>query len=322
MKHSFPRSYCRYLFGALLVLFGAGCGGGGGNGGTGTGQLSVAVTDTPIDTNITEVNVQFTGIEVKPADGPSIVFDFGVGNEKTIDLLQLQGDASADLIVGEEVPAGPYNWLRLLVNAEPDVMDSYVEIDDSAVMPLYIPSGSQSGLKLVSGFTVPVGGDADFVIDWHLAEAIHAPSGQEPNYKLRPALRITDRAETGKITGTVDPSRIDENAADDCAGGNSVYLFAKPDAAAVAEDDIDELVDDGRAEVLTTARVAYDSEADEWGFVIGFVAPGDFTAAFSCSAAADDAAVDDYPDVPGSEFDFESRTDLTVRSGETTDIEL
>jgi hypothetical protein len=305
----------------LLLLALAGCGGGGSNGDA-TGRLSIAVTDAPVNTNVTEVNVQFTGIEVKPANGPSIVFDFGVGNEKTIDLLQLQGDASADLIVGEEVPAGPYNWLRLLVNAERDVVDSYVEIDGSAVMPLYVPSGSQSGLKLVSGFTVPVGGDADFVIDWNLAQAIHAPAGQEPNYKLKPALRITDRVETGKIAGTVDASRIDENAVADCAGGNSVYLFSRPDAAVVAEDDLDELEDDGRADVLTTARVTYDSQADQWRFSIGFVAPGDYTAAFTCSAAADDPAIDDYPNVSGSEFDFESRADLSVAVGNTTEIEL
>ena len=155
----------------------------------------------------------------------------------------------------------------------------------------------------MSGFTVPVGGDADFVIDWHLAKAVHAPKGQSPNYQLRPALRITDRAETGKITGTVDPALIDENAVAACAGGNSVYLFSRPDGA-VAEDDLDELADDGRAPVLTTARVTYDAETDRWRFSIGFV------------------ALDDYPDIPGSEFDFESRTDLTVHVGETTSIEL
>ena len=199
------------------------CGGGGGDSSPQTGSLSIAVTDTPIDTNVTEVNIEFRGLRLKPKSGPAFDIDFGTGNEKTIDLLQLQGTASADLIVNETVPAGEYNWVWLLVNAEKDVMDSWVEIDDSAVFPLYVPSGSQTGLKLVSGFVVPVGGDVDFIIDWNLANAVHAPPGQDPNYLVRPALRITNRAEVGTLTGTVDSNRIDENDPTRCEGGNRVY---------------------------------------------------------------------------------------------------
>ena len=289
------------------------CGGGGGDGPQ-TGQLSIAVTDTPIDAGITKVNVVFTGVEVKPENGPSIRFDFAPDDERTIDLLQLQGEASAYLIVDEEVPAGRYLWARLHVKAEKDVHDSTVEYEGGEVYPLYVPRGAQSGLKLVSGFVVPAGGDADFVIDWNLARAVGAPPGQDPNRFLRPALKITDRAESGVIRGTVPGGLIDSNNPATCAGGNRVYLFARPDEGEKAIDDMDELVDDGRAEVEATAGVSYSADRDAWEWVFGFVAPGPYTVAFTCSSTADDAMVDDYPEVVDSEFDFAAREDVTAEA--------
>ena len=84
----------------LTVLALSACGGGGG--GSQTGQISIAVTDAPIDQGITKVSVQFAGLELKPESGPPIVFDFGVGNELNIDLLQLQGEGSSYLILDED----------------------------------------------------------------------------------------------------------------------------------------------------------------------------------------------------------------------------
>lgn len=297
------------------------CGGGGGDNAPQTGSLSIAVTDTPLDTNVTEVNIKFWGLRLKPKDGPPFVIDFGAGNEKTIDLLQLQGTNSADLIVNETVPAGDYNWVWLLVHAEKNVMDSWVEIDESNVFPLYVPSGSQTGLKLVSGFTVPVGGDVDFIIDWNLANAVHAPPGQDPNYAIRPALRITNRAEVGTIAGTVDAGKIDENDPA-CGDGNRVYLFARPSGSDTSIDDMDEEATDGRADVLTTAAVEYDVNDDAWEFVIGFVSPGEYTVAFTCSSSKDDPTIDDYPDNQASGFDFSSRDDVIVEQGTTKNVSL
>jgi hypothetical protein len=308
----------RTVAAATLLTLGA-CGGGGN--GSDTGQLSIAVTDAPIDMGITAVNVRFTGIELKPENGSSILYDFGPGNERDIDLLQLQGEGSAYLIVDETVPAGRYVWARLLVEAEKDTFDSYVE-KDGGMYPLYIPSGARSGLKLVSGFVVPAGGSADFVIDWNLAQSVHAPTGQDLNHYLRPALRITDRAESGVIRGTVAPELIDENAPAGCAGGNRVYLFARPDAAETPIDDLDMETGDGRAEVLTTASVDYNVDRDAWEWVFGFVAPGSYTVAFTCSASADEPALDEYPDVAGSAFDFASRADVDVAASDESTATL
>jgi hypothetical protein len=305
----------------LTVLLLGACGGGGD--GTQTGQVSIAVTDAPIDQGIEKVSLQFTGLELKPESGPPIVFDFGAGNERNIDLLQLQGEASAYLILDEAVPAGRYPWVRLLVNAARDDYDSYIE-KNGGRYPLYIPGDAEKGLQLVSGFVVPAGGSADLVIDWNLAQAIHAPDGQDLNHYLRPALRIVDRAKSGVIRGTVASDLIDENNPIVCSGGNRAYLFAKPDGAETPIDDLD-MRDDDRANVLTTAKVEYNVDRDAWEFVFGFVAPGSYTVAFTCSAIADDPAVDDYPapadaGLAESEFEFHSRTDVIVEEAADTEV--
>src|SRR5687768_2103740 len=67
---------------AIAALGIAGCGGEGG-----TSTLNLALTDAPVD-DATTVWVQFTGVEVKPADGPAESFMFTA--PKGYDLLTLQ----------------------------------------------------------------------------------------------------------------------------------------------------------------------------------------------------------------------------------------
>ena len=70
------------------------------------------------------VVVQFTGVELKPKDGPAFSRDFET--PKTIDVLGLRANR-AMLLDGETVPAGDYEWMRLKVNADPNVAgDTYI----------------------------------------------------------------------------------------------------------------------------------------------------------------------------------------------------
>ena len=88
-----------------------------------------------------------------------------------VNLLDFQGPNAMPLVVSKEMEAGHYEWLRLGINAvrgsnggagdsgDPSVCDgeaSYIVMDDESVYTLYVPSGANTGLKLVSGYTVPV----------------------------------------------------------------------------------------------------------------------------------------------------------------------
>lgn len=269
-----------------------------------TGSLSVSVTDAPVDT-ADNVFVEFNGVEIKPANGESITFDFTKRCTTDpascqIDLLSLTNGVSERILDGEIVPSGRYNWLRLMVKAEQDIRDSYIVIGGNE-FELRIPSGAESGLKLNRGFVVPAGGEASFTIDFDLRKSVHDPVGTS-DYILRPTLRIVDNAEVGTLSGNVDPSFFAGGA---CTG--AVYVFF--DGTADAPDD-----EDGEGfgpDPITSALVADDGV---YNYKVGFLSEGDYLIAFTCDALADDPNVDN----DSATVSFLSTATVTITANSNT----
>lgn len=286
----------------------AGCGGSGGD--AGTGQLNIAVTDAPVD-GVTEVRVAFDGITLKPANGPQREYHFDT--PRTIDLKALT-DGRIESLLDERVPAGRYNWMKLDVNAEIDgVFDSYVIIDSGGQIELRIPSDR---LKLGNGFTVTQDGETAFVIEWNLRMGLTNPVGQ-PGYKLQPSLRITDMTQWGAIAGTVETGLItDASCTQDSDDGNVVYVF---EGSPVVPDDIDGISPDP----LTTADVRLNIATGNHEYYAPFLAPGNYTVAFTCQGT-DDAVPD--ADMPGSPVDdaitFTNGISVMVANGDTTTVDF
>jgi hypothetical protein len=110
------------------------CGGGGGSSSTGT--LNLGLTDASVD-DAKAVVVEFTGVQLQSAGGDRIDHDFideltGDPAPRLIDLMALTGGTTELLLDGVTLNAGRYNWVRLKVNAERGVIDSYIDLlDDS-----------------------------------------------------------------------------------------------------------------------------------------------------------------------------------------------
>jgi Domain of unknown function (DUF4382) len=278
----------------------AACGGGGGDGGSAaTGRLTVGVTDAAVDF-ADAVVVQFHGVELKPRGGEAFSIGFA---PRTLDLLALQGMNRALLLDGVTVPAGDYEWLRLKVNADPAVGgDSYVRLElGGEECEMRIPSGDETGLKLVRGFTVGVGSVTDFTIDFDLRKSVVAPPGQRMPmgncggqvFMLKPALRIVDNLQVGTISGTIDANLIAAQCASPSIAtypGN-VYLFGPVEAGAadttVMPDDYDGIANDPNgADALVSAMV----DPNTGNYTLGFVAPGRYKVAYTCDL--DDIALD------------------------------
>ena len=298
---------------ALGVLGLMGCGGGGGGGGsapgsapgvTDDGALVLLITDAPVDT-VTEV---WVGITVKPRGGTELSFEYD--EPQQVDLLALTGANTASLLNGETLAAGEYNWIRLEVNADEDgTFDSYVMTDAGGMVELEVTS--QTGLKMVSGFTIPVRQTASFIIDWDLRKGLTGPRGPGGAvWRLRPALRITDLNTFGSVSGTVmDDLLMAEGCTNDLAEdvGNSVYLFAG-DGVAPADIFLEE------TDPLVTAAVQQD-ENGIYRFSATFLPPGDYTAAFTCQALDDTADGDE-------DLVFDEVIGLVVSDGEVTHVEF
>ncbi|MBX5462146.1 MAG: DUF4382 domain-containing protein [Steroidobacteraceae bacterium] len=277
-------------FGAISM---GGCGGGEGAAvGPSSGTLDLRITDAPIDA-AAEVVVVFTGIELHSASGGDVRIDFP--NPRSIDLLKLQDGATDALTDGLPVPVGDYQWIRLIVNAEQNSQSSsYIKLLTGEQYPLWIPSGAESGLKLVRPFKVAQGGTTRLLIDFDLRKSIIAPPGQSPNYIMRPALRVLDELQTGKIEATVDlaalaAAQLGEGApVGECAAG--VYLFA---GSAATPDDQDGDVADG-ADPIVYEPVAYDGANTTVTATIPFIEAGTYTLAATCDFDVDAADVNDY----------------------------
>jgi len=286
-----------------------------------SGQISVAVTDSPVD-YAEAVVVQFTGVELKPKDGPAISHDFET--PKTIDLLAYQGEERAMLLDGEEVPTGEYTWMRLKVQADPDVVgDSYITID-GADCELQIPSGDERGLQMIRGFTIGAGTTTDFTVDFDLRKSVLRPPGQTTDlpvcdgqaYVLKPVLRVVDNLEVGTITGTVDGTFITGQCESTTSGvypGN-VYLFGPVTVTQLGTpDDYDGIWDDmnGGDDALTSAMV----DPDTLSYTIGFVPAGNYRLAYTCD--------DDEPDVDEVvTFTPADGVAVTVTAEQTTTVDF
>ncbi|MBI2379556.1 MAG: DUF4382 domain-containing protein [Gammaproteobacteria bacterium] len=270
---------------AVLISLSAGmglltaCGGGGGGSSPApaptTGQLKLSVGDAPVD-DAEKVVVEFSGVELLPASGSPLTFSFSPA--KSIDLLALQGGNVAPLLSEAGLPAGQYSQLRLMVNADFDnKLDSYIQVA-GAQFELRVPSGSETGLKLVQGLTIPAGGVADFTVDFDLRKSVTKPTGQ-PGYFLKPVLRLIDNSQVGKLSGTIAAGLVGAQ----CAGTDpgAVYVFSGAD---VAPDD----VDGASPDPIASGQVSLSNNV--YSYSVAFLSAGAYTVAYTCGA------INDVPD--------------------------
>ena len=280
--------------GAMISI--AGCTGGSSDSDSGAalvGQVSLAVSDAPVQ-DARQVCIEFTEAEFKKAGTGNqvVVFD----PPAKIDLLAYQGMNAAPLFINETLEAGEYQWVRLAANAAQGggggagagmndtecIGDgSYLVTEGGAVHGLYIPSSAESGLQLNRGFTLPVGGSADFVAEFDLMKSVHAPQGLDPDYIMRPTIRLLDRTETGSIAGEVSMPLATQA---ECMP--AVYLYNVGEVPDDNEDDGDtESIDP-----IASAMVAMQNDG-RCLYEIGPILAGMYDVAFSCDA--DDPVADE-----------------------------
>ncbi len=300
---------------SLMLLLLAGCGGGD-TGTTTASRIDLGITDAPVD-GADAVWVEFSEVVIQPADGAriNILMEDVDGNPtpKRINLLDLQGGVRDMLLDGYELPAGQYSWIRLMVNAEADgILDSYIEFPGPLQYELRVPSGSQTGLKINTGFEILEGDTNDYTIDFDLRKSVHQPKGQtgpsgDPVYWLRPTLRLMKTATTGTISGTVDPVVYAGEACDGNTVGYAVYVFS---GAGVIPVDVNvNDPDPARNNPVTTAAISDDGN---FTYTAAYLSGGTYTVAATCAADLDDPEQDD------AAVTFVGTADVNVTAGAET----
>jgi len=271
-----------------------------GCGGSGSGSVETATTGVH---DATKVCIEFNEIELKSASETTII---PLDPVRKINLLDYQGANAAPLLIDEEVIAGSYEWMRLGIDAvrgssggvgdtggiDCDGEASYIVMEDESVHNLYVPSGANTGLKLVGGFTVTANSSPDFTAEFDLARSFTAPPGLSPDVVMRPAIRLVNNIDVGTLTGVVD---TDLATAEGCEP--SVFVFADGITPNPIGNDDPVSTDTDPNDPVATAIVHEQTNNDgsvTWNYTIGFMLAGDYEAAFTCNGT-DFEPVDGLP---------------------------
>jgi hypothetical protein len=148
--------------------------------------VHLVLHDAP-PTGVDAVWVSFDEVSVRSAAGDWHVVST---QAQSVDLMTLQNGVVADLGLAT-LPAGDYDQIRLHLSG------SWV-IVKGAMQALDVPSGTQSGLKIDSAFTVPPCGEVTLSLDWNLGA--HLIDNPGHGYILRPVLQV-DSMTTVKSCG-------------------------------------------------------------------------------------------------------------------------
>jgi len=285
-----------------IALLLTACGGGGGGSGSdlssgGSGALSLSITDAPVSNDdISEVWVRFTQVIVKPSDGDAITIDVTDNQDnpyRDIELTSLASGKSALLLGQEQLPAGKYSWIRLVI----DPTHTYVVETLGGTPLLDCSSCDESHLKLNRSFVIEEGGVIAFTVDFDLRQSItlKMPQTEQPRpdyaYKLRPTLRIeTTELANAFIFGDVTDNRSEPT---ECW----VYVYNGSEAQVEPDDicntvAIDDVFCPDADRPLLEAKID-DTENTEGvkEYQTGFMLPNIYTVALVCEG--DDPTLDE-----------------------------
>lgn len=259
------------------------------------GELVLSIADAPVD-DADAVVIEISGVEFQRVDGSSKTVTFSA--PKQIDLLNYTNGDSASLLAGEFLDVGEYSSLRLIVDAEAGVRDSYITVN-GAEFELNIPVDALSGLTINRAFKMTRAKTSSLTIDFDLRKSVLNPQSGKTDYQLRPTLRWVENDNQGTLKGVVDPAVI----ANECGVGDkaAVYVYS-------ADTNQPDDVDGSTLDPITTAMVKQDGVN---AYTAAFLEAGSYVAAFTCDAAKDQPDTND-------DVVFSRKASVSISAGEIT----
>jgi hypothetical protein len=157
----------------------------------GKAVFQVRMTDFPANYDAVLIDIQEVQVHSNAVGWNSIETNSGV-----YDLLELTNGVDT-VIAEDELPSGIISQMRFVLGDQNSVV---VEGD---TLPLSIPSGQTSGLKLNLHYELMPGISYAVLIDFDAAASIHQTGNG--NYLLKPVLKVIAQGTDGSIRGQLDP---------------------------------------------------------------------------------------------------------------------
>ncbi|MFP4227984.1 MAG: DUF4382 domain-containing protein [Salinivenus sp.] len=207
------------------TLLWAGCDSSGSAGGPAEGQFTLNLTDDPADLDSAVVTIDRVDLVTEDGeDGDGD--DDGDGTitltdqTRTIDLLQLQDGVDSTLAEDVTVPEGEYAQLRLVLKDSTGA--NYVITNTGEQQNLEVPSGAQSGIKIVLPGEVEVENDGDefaVTLDFDAEDSfVETGNGQhifKPTVRVKSVFVNGESVQMVSVDGRVSSTSSDAVTVDD-----------------------------------------------------------------------------------------------------------
>jgi len=191
-----------------LVVFSVSCGGNGGDNGDSTGTLNLSLTDQAT-TDYKAIYVTIEQVEVHKEGGGGwqvVPLQF---EKKTVNLLDLVNGVREELAIAT-LATGHYTQMRLILGDKPD--DSlnilsrrhphanyFIDLSDKW-FELKVPSGFQTGIKIVKGFNINENQTTELLLDFDATKSI-VKAGSSGQWLLKPTIKLLNTKECSIISG-------------------------------------------------------------------------------------------------------------------------
>jgi len=234
------------------------------NGGSATGTLSLGLTDSPTDlysavyVTLREIQVHSTGESPESESGWITL----ATPNKTYNLLELRDGIVEGLGEGP-LPAGGYTQMRLRIGPTPDdspnilcqshpFANYVIDADDDEIHELKVPSGEQTGIKIVNNFEIAPNQTTELIIDFDANKSV-VKAGNSGNYNLKPTIKVLSTQNftllQGQVREFVEPPPTDLPIIPLSEAGVSAQIF-------------DPLAPDLKDQVIVQASTQSDGNGD------------------------------------------------------------
>ena len=191
----------------LVLLFFMSCNGGGTNS---SGVLSLDLTDASTD-NYKAVYITIDEVQVHRDGENDDNWQTVASLFKTYDLLVLINGVREQLGV-TQLETGHYTQMRLIIGETPDngtniLSESHqygnyvIDLSDT-YHELKVPSGFQTGVKIVHGFDINESRTTELILDFDTSNSI-VEAGNSGKLLLKPTIKVIETEEASLVSGVV-----------------------------------------------------------------------------------------------------------------------